>query len=52
MGSRLQPGVGEEVVDFSQKLVNQGLAAEIGAINQNAGNVRGSIKISSLGGGV
>ena len=39
----------EELVDFTQQLTSEGLEAEIGTINQDAGTVRGSIKISSRG---
>lgn len=41
----------EELVEFTQRLTAEGLDAEIGTINQDAGTVRGSIKIRSPGGG-
>ena len=41
----------EELVEFTQRLTSQDLDAEIGTINQDAGAVRGSIKVSSSGGG-
>jgi general secretion pathway protein L len=37
----------EELVEFTQQLTREGLDAEIGTINQDAGIVRGSIKIRS-----
>ncbi|MBT3624922.1 MAG: hypothetical protein HN738_17565 [Gammaproteobacteria bacterium] len=39
----------EKLVDFTQQLTSEGLEAEIGTINQDAGTVRGSIKIRSRG---
>ncbi len=41
----------EELVEFTQRLNIEGLEAEIGTINQDAGTVRGSIKLRSRGGG-
>ncbi len=41
----------EELVKYTQGLTSEGLDAEIGTINQDAGTVRGSIKIRSGGGG-
>jgi len=41
----------EELVEFTQRLTSEGLDAEIGTINQDAGTVRGSIKIRSGGDG-
>ena len=41
----------EKLVEFTQKLTSEGLDAEIGTINQDAGTVRGSIKIRSPGAG-
>ena len=40
----------EELVEFTQQLTSEGLEAEIGTITQDAGTVRGSIKIRSSGG--
>ena len=39
----------EKLVEFTQRLTSEGLEAEIGTINQDAGTVRGSIKIRSRG---
>lgn len=39
----------EKLVEFTQRLTSEGLKAEIGTINQDAGTVRGSIKIRSRG---
>ena len=39
----------EKLVQFTQRLTSEGLEAEIGTINQDAGTVRGSIKIRSRG---
>ena len=41
----------EKLVEFTQRLTSEGLDAEIGTINQDAGTVRGSIKIRSPGAG-
>ena len=40
----------EELVQYTQLLAGEGLTAEIGTISQEAGSVRGSIKIKAPGG--